>query len=151
MTWLSCNLHSRPSTKHFPSLEAAIAADFAQGLKRSNLSCGGCDSSRLEGGVWGGEAPPGKSLNFFLIVQKVSGLRQLQYFYVSNPGGFWEYFLTFLARDGPLEWVRPIPNAPERSWHASGPIFSPNHRFWTHFGSFLMFLARLENQVWAKA
>ena len=36
------------------------------------------------------------------------------------PGGFWAYFLTFLARDGPLEWVRPIPKAPERSWHASG-------------------------------
>ena len=67
-----------------------------------------------------------------------------------RPGGFWAYFLTFLARDGPLEWVRPIPNAPERSWHASGPIFSPNRRFWTHFGPFLMFLARLENQVWAK-
>ena len=49
-----------------------------------------------------------------------------------------------------MEWVRPIPNAPERSWHASGPIFSPNRRFWTHFGPFLMFLARLENQVWAK-
>ena len=63
---------------------------------------------------------------------------------------FGAYFLTFLARDGPLEWVRPIPNAPERSWHASGPIFSPNGRFWTHFGPFLMFLARLENQVWPK-
>ena len=34
-------------------------------LKRSNLACGGCDSSRLEGGVWGGEAPPAKkSINF---------------------------------------------------------------------------------------
>ena len=33
-------------------------------LKRSNLACGGCDSSRLEGGVWRGEAHPGKSLNF---------------------------------------------------------------------------------------
>ena len=31
-------------------------------LKRSNLACGGCDSSRLEGGVWGGEAPPGKKI-----------------------------------------------------------------------------------------
>ena len=58
--------------------------------------------------------------------------------------------MTFLARDGPFEWVRPIPNAPERSWHASGPIFSPNYRFWIHFGPFLMFWARLENQVWAK-
>ena len=58
--------------------------------------------------------------------------------------------MTFLACDGPLECGRPIPNAPERSWHASGPIFSPNRGFWTHFGPFLMFLARLENQVWAK-
>ena len=66
------------------------------------------------------------------------------------PAGFWAYFLTFLAQDGPLERVRPIPNAPERSWHASGPSFTPNGRFWTHFGPFLMFLARLENQVWAK-
>ena len=54
------------------------------------------------------------------------------------------------AGDGPLEWVRPVPKAPERSWHASGPSFKPNGRFWTHFGPFLMFLARLENQVWAK-
>ena len=45
---------------------------------------------------------------------------------VSKPGGFWAYFLTFFAGDGPLEWVRPLPKAPERSWHASGPSFSPN-------------------------
>ena len=38
------------------------------------------------------------------------------------PGGFWAYFLTFFAGDGPLERVRPIPNAPEWSCHASGPI-----------------------------
>ena len=49
-----------------------------------------------------------------------------------------------------MKWVRHIPNAPERSWHASGPIFSPNRRFWTQFGPFLMFWARLENQVWTK-
>ena len=47
-----------------------------------------------------------------------------------------------------MEWVRPIPNAPERSLHASGPIFSPNPRFWTHFGSFLMFLVQLEIRSW---
>ena len=45
------------------------------------------------------------------------------------------------AGDGPLEWVRPIPKAPERSWHASGPSFRPNRRFSTHFGPNLMFLA----------
>ena len=28
------------------------------------------------------------------------------------------------AGDGPLEWVRPIPKALERSWHASGPSFT---------------------------
>ena len=31
------------------------------------------------------------------------------------PGGFGTYFLTFVARDGPLEWVRPMPKAPELS------------------------------------
>ena len=66
------------------------------------------------------------------------------------PGAARAHFFTFFAGDGPLEWVRPIPKAPERSWHASGPSFRPNRRFWTHFGPFLMFLARLENQVWAK-
>ena len=30
------------------------------------------------------------------------------------------------ARDGALEWVRPVPKAPEQSWHASGPSFRPN-------------------------
>ena len=45
------------------------------------------------------------------------------------------------AGDGPLEWVRPVPKAPERSWHASGPSFRPNRRFSTHFGPNLMFLA----------
>ena len=51
---------------------------------------------------------------------------------------------AFFAGDGPLEWVRPIPKAPERSWHASGPSFSPNGRFWTRFGSFLMIWARTD-------
>ena len=45
------------------------------------------------------------------------------------------------ARDGPLEWVRPMSKALERSWQASGPSFRPNHRFSTHFGTNLMFLA----------
>ena len=45
------------------------------------------------------------------------------------------------AGDGPLEWVRPVPKAPEQSWHASGPSFRPNRRFSTHFGPNLMFLA----------
>ena len=45
------------------------------------------------------------------------------------------------AGDGPLEWVRPPPKAPERSWHASGPSFRPNRRFSTHFGPNLVFLA----------
>ena len=45
------------------------------------------------------------------------------------------------AGDGPLEWVRPSPKAPERSWHSSGPSFSPNRRFSTHCGPNLMFLA----------
>ena len=45
------------------------------------------------------------------------------------------------AGHGPLEWVGPIPTAPERSWHASGPSFRPNHRFLTHYGSNLMFWA----------
>ena len=70
---------------------------------------------------------------------------------IAQPDGFWAYFLTFLAGDDPFEWVRPIPNAAERSWQAFGPIFSLNRRFWIHFGQFLMFLARPENQVWAKA
>ena len=30
------------------------------------------------------------------------------------------------AGDGPLEWVRPVPKAPERSWHASGTGFRPH-------------------------
>ena len=38
MTWLFCNLHSKPLTKYFPPLEAATAADLAQafepGLRR---------------------------------------------------------------------------------------------------------------------
>ena len=38
------------------------------------------------------------------------------------------------AGDGPLEWVRPVPKAPEQSWHASGPSFRQNRRFSTHFG-----------------
>ena len=68
----------------------------------------------------------------------------------ANPGAARAHFFTFFAGDGPLEWVRPIPKAPERSWHASGPSFRPNGRFCTRFGPFSMFLARLENQVWAK-
>ena len=63
-------------------------------------------------------------------------------------------FLFFFAGDGPLEWVRPIPKAPERSWHASGPSFRPNCRFSTHFGPNLMFLDRtgtLVNQDWTWA
>ena len=58
------------------------------------------------------------------------------------------------AGDGPLEWVRPVPKAPERSWHASGPSFRPNRRFSTHFGPNLMFLDRtgtLVNQDWTWA
>ena len=43
-----------------------------------------------------------------------------------------------------MEWVRPIPKAGERSWHASGPSFSPKGRFWTRFGSFLMIWARTD-------
>ena len=38
------------------------------------------------------------------------------------------------ARDSPLEWVRPVPKAPEQSWHASGPSFKPSRRFSAHFG-----------------
>ena len=38
----------------------------------------------------------------------------------------------------------PVRNAPERSWHASGPIFRPNRRFWTRFGPFLMICARTD-------
>ena len=60
----------------------------------------------------------------------------------------------FFARDGPLEWVRPIPKAPERSWRASGPSFRPNPRFLTHFGPNLMFLdgtGTLVNQDWTWA
>ena len=33
MTWLSCNRHSRPLTKHFPPMEAATAADLAQAFE----------------------------------------------------------------------------------------------------------------------
>ena len=33
MTWLSCNLHSRPLTKYFPPMEAATAADLAQAFE----------------------------------------------------------------------------------------------------------------------
>ena len=58
------------------------------------------------------------------------------------------------AGDGRLEWVRPVPKAPERSWHASGPSFRPNRRFSTHFGPNLMFLDRtgtLVNQDWTWA
>ena len=62
----------------------------------------------------------------------------------ANPGAARAHFFTFFAGDGPLEWVRPIPKAPERSWHASGPSFSPNGRFWTRFGSFLMIWARTD-------
>ena len=69
---------------------------------------------------------------------------------LEQPGGFGAYFFTSLAHGGPLEGVRPIPKAPERSWHASGLIFSLNHRFWRHFRQFSMFLAQLGNQVWAK-
>ena len=44
------------------------------------------------------------------------------------------------AGHGPLEWVRPVPKAPERSWHASGASFRPKRRFSTHFGQNFMFL-----------
>ena len=33
MTWLFCNLHSKPLTKYFPPLEAATAADLAQAFE----------------------------------------------------------------------------------------------------------------------
>ena len=63
-------------------------------------------------------------------------------------------FFVFFAGDGPLEWVRPIPKAPERSWHASGPSFRPNRRFSTHFKLNLMFwdgTGTLVNQDWTWA
>ena len=53
-------------------------------------------------------------------------------------------FLLFLPGDGSLECVRPIPKAPERSWHASGPSFRPNGRLWTQFGPFSMIWARTD-------
>ena len=37
-------------------------------------------------------------------------------------------FFTFWVRDGPLEWVRPIPNVLERSWDAFGSIFSKKYK-----------------------
>ena len=40
----------------------------------------------------------------------------------------------------------PVGKAPERSWHASGAIFSPNRRFRTPFGPFLTILARAD--IW---
>ena len=46
-------------------------------------------------------------------------------------GGSARLFYFFLV-------AGPVRNAPERSWHASGPIFSPNRRFWTRFGPFLV-------------
>ena len=58
------------------------------------------------------------------------------------------------AGHGPLEWVRPVPKAPERFWHASGPSFRPNRRFSTHFGANSTFLDRtgtLVNQNWSWA
>ena len=51
------------------------------------------------------------------------------------------------AGDGPLEWVRPPPKAPERSWHASGPSFRPNRGFSTQFGPNLMFVAGKPNPL----
>ena len=33
ISWLSCDLHSRPLTKYLPPQEAATAADLAQGFK----------------------------------------------------------------------------------------------------------------------
>ena len=38
----------------------------------------------------------------------------------------------------------PVRNAPERSWHASGSIFTPSRRFWTRFGPILMIWARAD-------
>ena len=60
------------------------------------------------------------------------------------------------AGDGPLEWVRPVPKSPERSWHASGPSFRPNRRFANHFGPNLMSLDQTRTLVnrdwtWAEA
>ena len=52
-------------------------------------------------------------------------------------GGSARLFYFFLV-------AGPVPNAPERSWHASGPIFRPNGRFWTRFGPFLMIWARTD-------
>ena len=63
MTWLFCNLHSKPLTKYFHPWRPR---QRPTSLKRSNLACGGCDSSRLEGGLWGGEAPPGKKFKLVL-------------------------------------------------------------------------------------
>ena len=33
MTWLSCDLHSKPLPKYFPPMEAATAADLAQAFE----------------------------------------------------------------------------------------------------------------------
>ena len=57
-------------------------------------------------------------------------------------------FLLFWLRDGPFESLRPIPNAPERSWHASGSIFNPNLRFWIRFGAVLMIWAWTDIWGW---
>ena len=77
-------------------------------------------------------------------LRQLSKLPQMKKGLNHFPGVFWAYFLIFLARDGPFEWVRPIPKAPERSWHASGPSFRPNSRFSTHFWSFLVIWARTD-------
>ena len=50
-------------------------------------------------------------------------------------GGSARLFYFFLV-------AGPVRNAPERSWHASGPIFRPNRQFWTRFGPFLMIWAQ---------
>ena len=58
------------------------------------------------------------------------------------------------AGDGPSEWVRLGPKAPERSWHASGASFKPNREFSSSFTPNLMFFdgtGTLVNQDWTWA
>ena len=59
----------------------------------------------------------------------------------NSPWAAWAGVFYFFLVEGPVR------NAPERSWHASGAIFSPNRRFWIRFGPFLMILARTD--IWA--
>ena len=63
----------------------------------------------------------------------------------SNLAVFGHTFLLF--------WPGTCPNRSEMAVGFTGTDFQAkpsNRRFWTHFGTFFMVLARLENQVWAK-